>query len=244
MKRQIALGLILSIAFASPVAAAPYTVGKSDTLYSISKRFGVSVAALKQKNSLQTDAIKAGQVLEIPNRTVATSRSASKEPITSYVAAGKTSVSSVTSSSSDTKTTIKVAIAQPTIKEEAKKPAHPTEISGIIEPLLGTPYKWGGTTTDGFDCSGFTSYVFAEMGVQLPRTSQAQFTTGEAVDADAPLEPGDLLFFDADKKGTITHVGIYVGDNKMAHAATKSVRVDDLDWYLKNYTYYGAKRVF
>ncbi|BAU28657.1 LysM domain-containing protein [Aneurinibacillus soli] len=244
MKRQIALGLILSVAFASPVAAAPYTVGKSDTLYSISKRFGTSIAVLKQKNNLQTDTIKAGQVLEIPHGAVATSRSATKEPTTRYVAVGKTSVSSVTSGNLTAKTTIKVATSLPVIKEETKKVAQPTEMSGIIEPLLGTPYKWGGVTTDGFDCSGFTSYVFAEMGVELPRTSQAQFTTGEAVDAEAPLEPGDLLFFDADKKGTVTHVGIYVGDNKMAHAATKSVRIDDLDWYLKNYTYYGAKRVF
>ncbi|WP_171253258.1 C40 family peptidase, partial [Acinetobacter baumannii] len=81
------------------------------------------------------------------------------------------------------------------------------------------------------------------LGTSLPRTSQQQFDAGQAVD-DADLQPGDLLFFDSEKKGAITHVGIYVGDNKMAHAASKNVRVDNLDWYFKNYEYYGAKRFF
>lgn len=239
MRRQLAIGLILSVAFASPVAAAPYKVEKSDTLYSISKRFGTSVAVLKQTNNLKTDAIKAGQMLEIPRGATSTSRSDSTRSESRYVAAGKTGLSSVVSSGSVTKVATSI-----TGEKAETKIVQPSGMSTVIEPLLGIPYKWGGVTKEGFDCSGFTSYVFAEMGVQLPRTSQAQFETGESVDMDKPLEPGDLLFFDSEKKGMITHVGVYVGDNKMAHAASKSVRIDDLDWYFKNYSYYGAKRIF
>jgi cell wall-associated NlpC family hydrolase len=116
-------------------------------------------------------------------------------------------------------------------------------MNAVINNLLGVPYKWGGTTLEGFDCSGFTSYVFNELGVTLPRTSLEQFDAGQSV-SDEELKPGDLLFFDSEKKGTITHVGVYIGDNQMAHAATKNVRIDNLDWYYKNYQYYGAKRIF
>jgi len=87
---------------------------------------------------------------------------------------------------------------------------------------LGGKYVWGGNTPTGFDCSGFTKYVFDKAKIALPRTALAQSHQGEKVEYDK-LKKGDLLFFQTDKKRGIpvTHVGIYLEDGKFIHAASK-----------------------
>jgi cell wall-associated NlpC family hydrolase len=85
-------------------------------------------------------------------------------------------------------------------------------VVGIAMEYLGTPYVYGGASPSGFDCSGFVSYVFAQMGVSLPHYSGAQYGYGSAVPRDQ-LEPGDLVFFDG-----LGHVGIYVGGGQFVHA--------------------------
>jgi hypothetical protein len=84
----------------------------------------------------------------------------------------------------------------------------------------GTPYVWGGTSPNGFDCSGLTQYVYAQLGVQLPRTSEMQATVGTPVSSLAAAQPGDLVFF-AGSDGTASspgHVGIYAGNGEMIDA--------------------------
>lgn len=100
-----------------------------------------------------------------------------------------------------------------------------------IDDVKGTKYKYGGNTTSGFDCSGFVRYIFDKMGYELPRRSADQALEGSKV-AKADLVAGDLVFFDTSgsNNGGITHVGIYVGDGKFAHASSsKGVVIDSLD---------------
>ena len=81
--------------------------------------------------------------------------------------------------------------------------------------FLGTPYLWGGTTPSGFDCSGFTQYVYRHFGISVGRTTYDQIKDGVAVSRDQ-LQPGDLVFYG--KGGNPTHMGMYVGNGAYIHA--------------------------
>lgn len=107
---------------------------------------------------------------------------------------------------------------------------------------VGTPYVWGGTTPGGFDCSGFTSYVYKKAGMKsLPRTSRAQKA---AVKRVSTPKVGDLIFFSATPGGSyVTHVGIYAGNNTVLHAAGNSVKFQSLSGYWdKRVVSYGTTR--
>ncbi|WP_028560232.1 C40 family peptidase [Paenibacillus pinihumi] len=117
-----------------------------------------------------------------------------------------------------------------------------SKMDNAIADLIGTPYRYGGTTTKGFDCSGFTSYVFNQFKLDLPRSSASQAQVGKKVAKD-DLRAGDLVFFNTSGKG-ISHVGIYVGDGKFAHSSSsKGVIISELkeSYYVKRYV--TARRV-
>lgn len=116
-------------------------------------------------------------------------------------------------------------------------------VRGIVQTAyqyIGTPYSFGGTTPGGFDCSGFVRYVFANNGVYLPRTADAQYEVGRSVSS---LQPGDLVFFSTYTYG-VSHSGIYLGDGQFISATSSSgVRVDYLTSGYWGDCYIGAKRV-
>lgn len=119
------------------------------------------------------------------------------------------------------------------------------DIPVYAQSLIGTPYKFGGTSPDkGFDCSGFVSDVFRHTaGVSMPRTTIEISQVGRAIRMDE-LRSGDLVFFNTLKK-KFSHVGIYLSDSRFIHAPSKGgkVRIDDMsETYWKSH-YDGARRV-
>lgn len=98
------------------------------------------------------------------------------------------------------------------------------------DDYLGVPYKWGGSTPRGFDCSGFVQYVYREHGVRLPRTSRQMAHAGRSVPARiASLRAGDLMLFRG-KNGVISHVALYAGNGDILHSSSsgRGVRYDNL----------------
>lgn len=97
----------------------------------------------------------------------------------------------------------------------------------LASRLIGSPYRWGGATPEGFDCSGLVYYAFGEAGIKVPRTSQEQFQAARPVPVSS-ARPGDLVFFG--QGGRISHVGIYIGDQRFIHSpeAGQSVKVSAL----------------
>jgi cell wall-associated NlpC family hydrolase len=110
------------------------------------------------------------------------------------------------------------------------------------ERWLGTPYRYGSTTRQGTDCSGFVMRIYEESGLAVPRSTKDQFLSGVPVE-EQELSVGDLLFFNTNGVG-VSHVGIYAGDKTVIHASSKNgvVRQSFSDTYLAK-TYLGARRI-
>ncbi|NJD02273.1 MAG: hypothetical protein FIA99_06680 [Ruminiclostridium sp.] len=114
------------------------------------------------------------------------------------------------------------------------------QIVGYARKFLGVKYVYGGSSSKGFDCSGFTSYVFKHFGISLERTSTSQGSHGVKINR-SDLKPGDLVFFDTNGGlNAINHVGMYVGEGKFIHASsgsTNKVIISDMTegFYYKNY---------
>jgi cell wall-associated NlpC family hydrolase len=109
--------------------------------------------------------------------------------------------------------------------------------------LRGTPYRNGGAEPDGFDCSGFTMYVFGQLGIALPRDTRSQYGEGRSVEAD-DVAPGDLVFFSTVARGP-SHVAIAIDRDRFVHApsSTGVVRVERLSSSYWSRRYLGARRV-
>ncbi|MFD1736948.1 NlpC/P60 family protein [Bacillus salitolerans] len=107
---------------------------------------------------------------------------------------------------------------------------------------IGVPYKYGGTTDKGFDCSGFLQAVYEQLSITLPRTAADQYQKGEKISKD-DLRPGDLVFFETYKPGA-SHAGIYIGNDQFIHSSSsKGVSISSInDPYYWSKRYLGARR--
>jgi cell wall-associated NlpC family hydrolase len=110
----------------------------------------------------------------------------------------------------------------------------------IAEQYVGTPYRWGGSSPSGFDCSGLVMYVYNQLGVPLSHSSYSDFNSGRSV-GEGNLQPGDLVFFDTDGGGA-SHVGIYVGGGSFVSASGNHVQNSSLNNGYWGGHYIGARR--
>lgn len=120
---------------------------------------------------------------------------------------------------------------------------HRQKVLDVAAAQLGVPYRMGGTTPSGFDCSGFVQYVYRQAGYELTRTCTTQLGDGVPVE-DNTLQVGDILFFrDPGSACASTHVGIYIGDGQMIHAGSKGIGYASLDLSYWTVRYVCARRI-
>ena len=132
--------------------------------------------------------------------------------------------------------------AEPQVSRQRKGTAMAARIVLTSQRYIGVPYVWGGTSPRGFDCSGFTQYVFALNGISLPRTADIQFEVGVPVRSEQ-LQPGDLVYFSTYEPGP-SHNGIYLGGGKFINASSsRGVVIDRMDNDYWSSRYLGARRV-
>lgn len=116
------------------------------------------------------------------------------------------------------------------------------QIIEIATAQLGQPYVYGGDTPGGFDCSGLVHYAYSRVGLDIPRTTTGQYRQSQRI-ARRNLAPGDLVFFRL--RGSVSHVGLYLGDGEMIHAPStgNDVRIEPIDKRFWRNRYAGGARL-
>lgn len=119
-----------------------------------------------------------------------------------------------------------------------------SDLVAYAKTLLGCKYKYGGSSTSGFDCSGYTSYVFKQFGYALTRSSSSQYSKCTKI-SKSQLQPGDLVFFSNGTAGVVGHVGIYIGNNSFIHSENSKtgVCISSMTSSYYSRTYIGSGRV-
>ncbi len=238
-----------------------YEVRRGDSLYSIARRHGTSVGALRSANQLQTNRLKIGQSLRLPSSENASAgQTGSAEPgqVAREVeteksvpaADGQSAADAVVPEIAATPEATKPSTVASTDEQSNAQSADTPQplrvrLASMGIGLLGVRYRWNGNSEiSGFDCSGLVKSLFDKFNISLPRTSREQYKVGERVDKDK-LEVGDLVFFTSRRGRTPSHVGIYIGDNQFLHAARKARRVIisnlSANWYTQRFL--GARRL-
>lgn len=220
---RLKIGQKLTIKKTSPSF---YIVQKGDTIYRIAKRFNMNIEDLKLINGLESNRLKTGQKL-ILEQKFAKDENKINQPVisTNY---------NIEEPIIDTYTNI---------DSEDKNLSTKEKLVLFSKKLLNLPYRFGGNSPFGIDCSAFVQKVYKFIGIDLPRSAREQYVEGIPVDRDE-LSVGDLVFFKT-YASFPSHVGIYLGNNLFIHASSRSrkVTIDSLDtpYYFKRYI--GAKRI-
>lgn len=229
MFKKVLIVTVLLISFASSASANTlYEVKKGDTLSKIAKLNKVTINDIRSWNKLTKDSVYIKQKLVVKKPTVATKTQAK-------VVTTKPVVVTSTSKQETVVTPVQVKDAQlitaPFQDQEkslsAKGQAMYPLIVDFAKRLEGIPYVYGGYTMSGFDCSGFIYFLHTQAGLDITRQSSESYFAQTSV-VSIPVV-GDLVFFQNTYKQGISHMGIYIGDNKFIHAGSKGVEVTSLD---------------
>ena len=127
-----------------------------------------------------------------------------------------------------------------------RRRASPNRLARVVEGYLGVPYKWGGTTRAGMDCSAFARAIFRQTyGIELPRTTRQIYRVGRTVNRRQDLKSGDLVFFRDTFSGPgVSHIGIYLGKGRFAHVGVSTgATITALNHPYFRLRYVGARRV-
>lgn len=231
-----------------------YIVKKGDTLYSISKKYSISIEEIKKLNKISDNNVVAGTQL-ILKKNYLTYKPKNKKDV------NYTLRNDVNNPIEDEEEEMEEEDDGVQLAEGDRETGHEnkdmdfrnikyTLADGDVNKLIasaldyiGASYKYGGNHPASIDCSAFVKRVFSEVNIHLPRTSREQFELGVEVPLDQ-LAEGDLLFFKRKKR--IGHVGIYIGDNMFIHAAGKGkgVIISPIDSPYFKKSFIGAKRLF
>lgn len=247
-KSKLKPGRILQLSAPAPVAPADsskskpkpvhsYTIQKGDTLAIISKKTGVSVKYIAALNNVNSRNLHVGHNLVLSKSSSPVVVPATLEEEDDDLADDDDIAPAGPSGEivSDNKTNDEL-LGKWGSSDERKL------FIKVTTGFLGAPYRMGGVTVKGIDCSGFVRKMYELFNVSLPRTAQEQSAVGVRINRDK-LEEGDLVFFRT--KRPIGHVGIYIGNNEFVHASYKSraVRIDNLDMPYFQKRYLHAVRV-
>ncbi|GAB4074931.1 peptidoglycan endopeptidase LytE [Barrientosiimonas marina] len=197
-----------------------HTVASGDTLSAIASAYNVSVHKLKDWNNLVSDLILVGQKLSI--------------------GANDSNQANGTSSDSDSSSNTSNANGGSSVDTDYDV----NELINTAKSLKGTPYAWGGTTTNGFDCSGFIQYTFNQAGKNLSRLSSEGYYNRAHYVSKPQL--GDLVFFENTYAGAngISHMGIYLGDGDFIHAGSDGVTISNVNSSYWQQYFDGYKRFY
>jgi cell wall-associated NlpC family hydrolase len=230
-----------SVKETATVAAATYKVRKGDNLQKIARKTGVSVAQLKRLNGLGKGRLKNGQVLALRETEADTPQVArvAAKPTLRYADLLNDKEYEQSLSELLDQDGVNIGVSRETEAQADNVKLLKTTAFGF----LGTRYRFGGSSRSGLDCSAFVQKVFNEMDVNLPRTAREQYERGEVV-SQGDMQKGDLVFFRT-YASFPSHVGIYLGNNRMIHASSRDRRVviSSVDTPYYRSRFIGAKRV-
>ena len=241
--RQVLVIPPRTVATADSAGGTIYKVKKSETLSRIAQKTGVTVAELKRFNNLSSSRVKAGKVLALKESAPL------EEPRAKVAKKLQLRHSDFFNEKDYEQSLQELTELEPEGKFDLRKSTE-LKVDGMKElkksayGFLGTRYRFGGSSrSGGIDCSSFVQKVFREQEVMLPRTAREQFEVGSAV-APGDLQKGDLIFFST-YASYASHVGIYLGNNKMIHASSRDRRVviSPMNTSYYRSRFLGAKRI-